>query len=47
MQKMVNNGEKSIGLRMLNSDLYNIIDIPFSKKRVFLEPDMSFLVNSK
>lgn len=44
---MVKDGEKSIGLRMLNTDkkLYNIIELPATKKRVFLEPDYSVLLD--
>lgn len=39
MEKMVADGEKSIGLRMLESKTYDIIELPFEKKRVFLFPD--------
>lgn len=47
MEKMVNDGEKSIGLRMLKEGLYNIIEIPGEKKRVFIEPDLHYLINLK
>jgi len=39
MEKMFNDGEKSIGLRMLENKLYNITVLPSEKKRVFLETD--------
>ena len=45
MEKMINDGEKSIGLRMVKNKSYNIIEVPFEKKRVFLFPDCKFLVN--
>mgnify|MGYP003289129753 CR=1 FL=1 len=47
MEKMVLDGEKSIGLRMLEKKLYNIIELPFEKKRVYLFPDCKYLVNLK
>ena len=47
MEKMVNDGEKSIGLRMLKEGLYNIIEIPGEKKRIFIEPDLHYLINLK
>lgn len=43
-EKMVLNGEKSIGLRMLKDKLYNIIEIPSVKKRVFLDSDYTCLI---
>lgn len=43
-EKMVKNGEKSIGLRMLDKKSYNIIDIPSVKKRVFMDTDYKYLV---
>lgn len=42
--KMHEQGEKSIGLRMLNDTLYNIIEVPSIKKRVFMESDYNFLM---
>ena len=50
MEKMVNDGEKSIGLRMIDSKkpykkLYNIVEIPSKKLRTFMESDYTFLVN--
>jgi penicillin-binding protein-related factor A (putative recombinase) len=45
MEKMVLDGEKSIGLRMLEKKLYNIIEVPFEKKRVYLFPDCKFLLD--
>lgn len=45
MEKMFLDGEKSIGLRMLEKKLYNIIEVPFEKKRVYLFPDCKFLMD--
>lgn len=50
MEKMVKDGEKSVGLRMIDSKkpykkMYNIIDIPSKKLRTFMESDYIFLVN--
>ena len=39
MEKMVKDGKKSIGIKMLQDSLYNIIVIPSEKKRVYLESD--------
>ena len=47
MEKMVNDGEKSIGLRMLNDNYkkkYRIITIPSTKLRTFMETDYNYLV---
>lgn len=44
MEKMVLAGEKSIGLRMLKDESYNIVVLPSEKKRVFLETDYTCLV---
>lgn len=49
MEKMVLDGEKSIGLRMLqnkndNEKAYNIITIPSTKLRAFMESDYTYLV---
>ena len=49
MVKMVNDGEKSIGLRMIDSKKpykksYNIITVPSSKLRTFMESDYDYLV---
>lgn len=40
-EKMVADGEKSIGFRLLGK--YGIIDVPSIKKRVFLDSDYSCL----
>lgn len=45
MEKMVMDGEKSIGLRMIEKKLYNIVEVPFEKKRVYLFPDCKFLLD--
>jgi hypothetical protein len=47
---MVNDGEKSIGLRMIDDKKpykkqYNIISIPSKKLRTFMETDYTYLVN--
>lgn len=47
MEKMVKDGKKSIGIKMLEDSLYNIVVIPSEKKRVFLDADYSILVNKK
>lgn len=49
MEKMVNDGEKSIGLRMINEKkpykkLYTIYEIPATKLRTFMEADLNYLV---
>lgn len=38
-------GKKSINIKMLDDKSYNIIDIPSTKKRVFLDSDYSVLLN--
>lgn len=50
MEKMVLDGEKSIGLRMINDKkpykkIYNIIIVPAQKLRTFMEADLNYLVN--
>lgn len=47
MEKMVKDGKKSIGIKMLEDSLYNIIMIPSEKKRVFLNSDYSILMRLK
>jgi len=42
--KIKNAGHKSISLKMLDSAAYNIIDLPATKKRVFMETDFTYLV---
>ena len=49
MEKMVLDGEKSIGLRMINEKkpykkAYNIMTVPAQKLRTFLEADLKYLV---
>ena len=49
MEKMVTDGEKSIGLRMIDEKkpykkLYNIITLPSKKLRTFMETDYNYLV---
>lgn len=45
MEKMIKNGEKSIGVRMLDQKEYNILTIPSIKKRVFLDSDYKCLLD--
>ena len=49
MEKMVLDGEKSIGLRMIDDKkpykkMYNIISVPAEKLRTFMEADLKYLV---
>lgn len=49
MEKMIEDGEKSIGLRMIDEKkpykkLYNITVIPSKKLRTFMESDYNYLV---
>ena len=47
MEKMVNDGEKSIGLRMMKENYpkkYRIINVPAEKLRTFMEADLNYLV---
>ena len=45
MEKMVQDGKKSIGLKMLADNTYRIIQIPSEKKRVFLDSNYSVLAS--
>ena len=47
MEKMVKDGKKSIGLKMLEEKSYNIIEIPSEKKRIYLDSDYTVLMNLK
>lgn len=49
MEKMVLDGEKSIGLRMIDDKkpykkMYNIMSVPAEKLRTFMEADLKYLV---
>lgn len=44
---MVLDGEKSIGVRMLKNKLYNIIELPSVKKRLYMDTDYKYLVDLK
>ena len=47
MEKMVNDGEKSIGLRMIKENYpkkYRIIEVPATKLRTFMEANLEYLV---
>jgi penicillin-binding protein-related factor A (putative recombinase) len=43
-KKMHDDGLKSINIKMLDEKLYNVIEIPTVKKRVFLEADYTVLL---
>ena len=45
MEKMVLDGKKSIGLKMLADNTYRIVQIPSEKKRVFLDSNYSVLAS--
>jgi hypothetical protein len=50
MEKMRADGEKSIGLRMIDEKKpykksYNITNVPATKLRTFMEADLKYLVN--
>lgn len=45
VEQLIKEGQKSIGIRHLND--YNIITIPSTKKRVFMDSDYSILLNLK
>lgn len=45
MEKMVKDGKKSIGIKMLEDPSYNIMIIPSEKKRIYLESDYTSLLN--
>lgn len=44
MEKMVESGEKSIGIRMADDESYNIVELPSVKKRTFMDTDYMYLV---
>lgn len=45
--KMKEDGKKSVNIKMLADKSYNIIEIPSTKKRVFMDSDYSCLKNLK
>ncbi len=47
MEKMVKDGKKSIGTKMLDEKSYNIVVIPSEKKRVYMDSDYSILTSLK
>ena len=47
MEKMIKDGKKSIGIKMLTDKSYNIIEIPSEKKRIYLDSDYTVLMNLK
>jgi len=47
MEKMVKDGEKSIGLRMLNEGKYHILVLPSEIKRTYPKVDYEYLVREE
>lgn len=47
IKKMKEDGCKSFNIKMLNDKLYNIIEIPSVKKRVYMDSDYSVLLELK
>ena len=43
-EKIYNDGNKSIRLKMFTDGLYNIREVPSVKKRIFMDSDYSFLI---
>lgn len=43
--KLIEDGKKSVNIKMLNEGMYRIIEIPSKKKRVFMDSDYSVLMN--
>ena len=46
-KKLKEDGKKSVNIKMLADKSYNIIEIPSTKKRVFMDSDYSCLKNLK
>ena len=46
MQKMKDDGKKSVNIRTLSSDGYDYVEIPSVRKRVFLDSDYSILLTT-
>ena len=44
---LITDGKKSINIKMLDEKLYNLIEVPSKKKRVFLDSDYSILTALK
>ena len=44
---LIADGKKSINIKMLGEKLYNLIEVPSKKKRVFLDSDYSILTTLK
>lgn len=47
LEKLVEDGNKSINVKMIDKGLYNIIEIPSIKKRVFMDSDYKILINKE
>ena len=44
-EKIYNDGNKSVQLKMLKDNLYELYELPVVKKRVYLEVDYNYLVD--
>ena len=44
-EKIFTDGNKSIQLKMLEKNLYDIKELPSVKKRVYLDTDYNYLIN--
>lgn len=47
IKQLKQDGKKSVNVKMLDDQTYNIIEVPSIKKRVFLDSDYSCLLNLK
>lgn len=47
IEKMKKDGKKSINVKMLDENVYYMVEIPSKKKKVFLDSDYSILMNIK
>lgn len=46
-EKIYNDGNKSIRLKMFQDKMYNIKEVPSNKKRVFMDSDYTFLIKDE
>lgn len=47
IRQLKDEGKKSVGIKLIAEGKYNIINIPSTKKRVFMESDYSVLLNNE
>lgn len=45
IEKMIQDGKKSVNIRLIDDEAYDFVDIPSVKKRVFFDSDYSVLLN--